>query len=121
MTGKNGFTLVEMIVAFSIAGILFCSLLLACGQEIRSQRRLIDSCEKEQIRNVLFSRVMRELRLARENPPLFVWKDGKVGIKEGKTTQYLTDVGQVGSFSLNFLPDGFTRIEIDGTAQCIRQ
>jgi len=108
--GRQGFTLVEVLIALGLAGILLLAGSYALGTFLRTYRTSINKAEKLQIRQMIATRLIREIRSAEKLEPStreklslrlsgalvsYSYKDGKVRREAGSSASYLTEPGEV--------------------------
>jgi prepilin-type N-terminal cleavage/methylation domain-containing protein len=127
---KRGFTLVELIVSFAILSMLFAAMYFALGTQIKSWQRIVSAAERQQIANAVLSRIVNDIRAAREILPasnsqtlaLRIENDvieyslfgEKVRRKKNGYSSYLTDKEGLGALSFSY-PDVYRiGIRIDG-------
>lgn len=107
---RKGFTLIEVLIALGLTGILLLAGSYALGTFIRTYRSSINKAEKLQIRQMVVTRIIREIRSAEKLEPstreklslrlggvpiFYSYKDGKVRRESGSSASYLTEAGEV--------------------------
>jgi prepilin-type N-terminal cleavage/methylation domain-containing protein len=114
----KGFTLVEMIVALSIFAMLMGSVLHILDIELKLWNRLVLISEKQQISNLVLTRVVRDVRAAREIGPAssneelvlnigedtieYALVNKKVRRRKNGRSSYLTDADDLKELSFSY-------------------
>jgi prepilin-type N-terminal cleavage/methylation domain-containing protein len=126
---KRGFTLVEVLIALGLAGILLLAGSYALGTFIRTYRTTIKKAEKIQIRQMVLTRLIREIRSAEKLEPStreklslrlggalvgYSYKDGKVRRESGASASYLTEPDEVRELYFEYPAPKLVLIYLDG-------
>ena len=126
---KRGFTLVEVLIALGLAGILLLAGSYALGTFIRTYRTTINQAEKLQIRQMVLTRLIREIRSAEKLEPStreklsmrsggllisYSYKDGKVRRESNASASYLTEPGEVKELYFEYPAPKLIWIYLDG-------
>ena len=125
---RRGFTLVELIVSLTIFTILLSGMYYAFGTELSFLKRMLGSCENQQISNMVLSRMAQDIRsaediLADSDETTLLLKDGdstieyslknqKVRRRKNNYSSYLTDKDDVKALSFSYPEQKLVRITI---------
>ena len=126
---KNGFTLVELIVSLTIFALLLGCMFYAFGVELRFWDKIVMKSEKQQIANIVITRMTQDIRsaakiLAGSNSDkllLMVGSDtieysltnDKVRRKKNNYSSYLTMEGDIEQLSFSYPTAKLVEINID--------
>ena len=135
---RKGFTLVELIVSLTIFSLLLGSIFYALKIELGIWKRIVGSAEKQQIANMVLSRIVRDIRSAKELLPAST--NQKLGLEIGSDTieydllnhkirrkknnysAYLTTQGELEELSFSYPKANLVEIKVEGftTQTCLR-
>lgn len=117
---KKGFTLVELIISLTISVMLIGGMLYAFGVEFKLWEKIVNISEKQQITNMVLTRIISDSRNANEISPSssssalslkvgtesveYSMANNKVRRKKDGYSSYLTDTGDLGALSFSY-PD----------------
>jgi prepilin-type N-terminal cleavage/methylation domain-containing protein len=123
---KNGFTLVELIISMTISAMLMGGMLYAFGVEFNLWKKIVNTSEKQQIANMVFTRIIRDARNANEISPSssnstlslkvgaesieYSLVNSKVRRKKDGYSSYLTAAGDL--MALSFFYPAAKQVEI---------
>jgi prepilin-type N-terminal cleavage/methylation domain-containing protein len=111
---KRGFTLIEMIVALSLAVLVLSAAFYTLSLNLKTWEKVLKNVEGLQVASMVLERVGRDIRSADRiievkdrsltielegQKVLYDFKDFKVRRKKGKTSAYLTDQGDLTDLS----------------------
>ncbi|MBU0671599.1 MAG: prepilin-type N-terminal cleavage/methylation domain-containing protein [Candidatus Margulisbacteria bacterium] len=115
---KKGFTLVELVVALTIFGLLLGGIYFAFGVELKFWQSIANAGAKQQISNLVLSRMISDIRSAKElifsangdELILMIGADrieysitnNKVLRKKNNFSVYLTDQGELQTLSVAY-------------------
>ena len=118
---RRGFTLVEMIISMTISAMLIGGMLFAFGAGFRLWKKIVSAGEKQQIANMVLTRIIRDARSADKISASsgagvlslktgtesieYSLADNKVRRKKDSYSSYLTDAGEVAELSFSY-PSG---------------
>ncbi len=135
---RQAFTLVELIVSLTIFAMLLGGVYYALGVELNLWKRISASVETQQIGNMLLSRIVRDIREAKEILPasnkerllLKIGSDiieysltsGKVKRKKNAYTAYLTAEKQIQALAFYYPAPRLIEIKVENftTKACLR-
>lgn len=128
MKGR-GFTLVELMISLSILSVLAGSMFYAFGVELKFWQRLTANMIDQQMINNVMTRVVSDIRSAREviysatgeDLILLVGQDRieyslinqKLRRKKNNNSSYLTDVGEIAAFSVAYPTTRLVEVQIN--------
>ncbi|MFC1568090.1 type II secretion system protein J [Candidatus Margulisiibacteriota bacterium] len=114
----KGFTLVEMIVTLSIFAMLMGSVFHILDIELKLWDRLVSASEKQQVANLVLTRIVRDVRAAKEIGPAssneelvltigadtieYALVNKKVRRRKNGKTSYLTDADDLEPLSFSY-------------------
>lgn len=117
---KKGFTLVELMISLTISAMLIGGVLYAFSAEFALWKRIVAGSEKQQIANMVLTRIISDSRNANEISPSssssalslkvgtesieYSLANNKVRRKKDGYSSYLTDTGDLGALSFSY-PD----------------
>jgi prepilin-type N-terminal cleavage/methylation domain-containing protein len=126
---RKGFTLVEMIVALSIFAMLLGGIFHVLGVELNLWEKIVSAAEKQQIANMVLTRIARDARSAKEVLPssssqkllLKIGDDsleyslvnGKARRKKNNYSSYLTAENDLHFLSFSYPAYKIVEIEIE--------
>lgn len=115
---RKGFTLVELILVLSIFTLLMGCILSVLGVELDFWGKIVAASEKQQISNIVMSRIISDIRAANEILPgsdqnklllksssniiEYSLKNSKVRRKKNNYSAYLTDKGDLQTLSFQY-------------------
>lgn len=124
---NKGFTLIELVLALSLASIIMLSALQFLSVNLNLYRRSSQKAADLQVSNLILSRLSSEIRsserildlregsltLSLEGQSiLYDLKDGKLRRKTEKSTAYLTDKGDLEGLSFKELSAGLIELKL---------
>ena len=111
----EGFTLVELLVAASLLTLVMMITTMALGAGLKDWRRKVTFCKREQLKQIIVSRMVLEMREAREILPIsdqnkmvlqsgfdqieYSLTNSKIKRRKNKYVAYLTDKNELESLS----------------------
>ncbi|MFA4967689.1 MAG: prepilin-type N-terminal cleavage/methylation domain-containing protein [Candidatus Margulisiibacteriota bacterium] len=125
---RSGFTLIEILVALSLAAIVFLAGFMLLSSYLKTYKILSADIERLQIRQFVLTRIVKEVRSAdsikNSTPACLTIKNGtsvisyeliggKVRRKKDSTSAYLTEAGQVNKLAFSYPGAGLVMIEVD--------
>ena len=124
---KNGFTLVELLISMAISVMLIGGMLYAFSAEFSLWKRIVAASEKQQIANMVLSRIIRDTRSAdkiltasstsalslkvRTESIEYSLADNKIRRKKDGFSCYLTAAGDLAKLSFSY--PGAKQVEIE--------
>ena len=127
---RKAFTLVELIVSLTIFSLLLGIMFYAFGVELRFWEKIVANSEKQQITNMVITRMSRDVRSAAKilsgsnsnklllkigNDSLeYSLKNNKVRRKKNNYSAYLTVAGDIEQLSFSYPKAKLVEIKIDG-------
>jgi len=129
---KQGFTLVELMIALSLSAVLLAGIFFSFGQGIRNWRIIVKSASNLQIENLIAERITSDIRAASEisagsSSEEVVLKneietigyklvDRKVRRKKGTSISYLTSEDEVRKLFFAYPAAGVVEVKLDDFA-----
>ncbi|MBI5399614.1 prepilin-type N-terminal cleavage/methylation domain-containing protein [Candidatus Saganbacteria bacterium] len=115
---SRGFTLVELLISLTVLIIFLGSLFYAVTVELRQWRQLADISQQQQTRQIILSRIVKEIRAAKEisatssstnlNLVLpaghaeFRLQDGKIRCQVNSYVAFLSDNDEIKTFRVSY-------------------
>lgn len=109
---KPGLTLIELLIAASLAIVLMGTLLLATSGSVKFVRRLTERGREAQTARFVLSRIAKDIR--ENNLVAYSLVDGRVRRESGSRADYLTDYHEVKVLSVRELSPGLKEVTLDG-------
>ncbi len=130
MRAKKGFTLVELILSLVILSMLFGTMYFALGTQLRLWQKIVSAAERQQVINAVLTRIVNDIRAAREILPgsdyqalslkigedvvEYALIDQKVRRKKNGSSSYLTEREELPALSFSYPDIKRVKIEVDG-------
>ena len=125
--GRQGFSLVEMVIALSLAVIILGAAFYLLSINLKTWNRNSKRIENLQIVSLVFERIGYDIRSAKKiisvsgetliieldsQNVLYDFKNKKIRRKKGETSAYLTDKGDLLGLSFRKIKEGLVEIGI---------
>lgn len=126
---RKGFTLVELIISLTIFAMILVSTFYVLGVELRYWKKFVTDGEKQQIANMVITRIARDVRSASEVTPssasqiLLLSAGGetieysliekKVRRKKNAASSYLTDINDIKTLSFLYPTSNSVEISLE--------
>ncbi|OGC11893.1 hypothetical protein A3K48_05335 [candidate division WOR-1 bacterium RIFOXYA12_FULL_52_29] len=132
MTGRRGFTLIEMMLAIGLLAAIIPTIYMLLSAGMRSAEKIIGISLKRQAETILIARVTRDLRSAASQTVVssieialdegcgYVYEEGIVKRKTA-VKQPLTNPGEINRFICETLPGGKLSVIINQREILVRK
>lgn len=110
--GRQGFTLVEMVIALALTAVLVSGIFYAFGQGMRRWARIVRESELLQIENIVGERIIRDLRAGLKGVS-YDLTNGKVRMKKDGVAAYLTNAGEINHLTIAFPEHDLAKLELN--------